>query len=203
MFLDFFYSFLNTILLIVNKLGYLGIFVGMAIESSIFPLPSELILIPAGALVAKGQMSFFLVFIAGILGSIVGSWLCYLVALALGRKSFDFLIGKYGSFLLIEKTNLKTAEDYFRKHGKITIFIGRLLPVIRHLISFPAGFAKMNFLRFTLYTGIGAGIFIIFLILVGYFFGSNAHPVLKWLIGIIFVLCSIIALIYYLRKRKK
>jgi membrane protein DedA with SNARE-associated domain len=201
MLIDFFSKLVEAILLIIKDLGYYGIFIGMAIESSIIPLPSEIILIPAGALVAKGEMNFFLVFIAGVFGSLIGSWISYLIALILGRKSFDFLVGKYGKFFFIGKTHLKATENYFKKHGEITIFVSRLLPVARHLISLPAGFSKMNFLKFSFYTALGAGIYTFFLIMIGYFFGSNAPPVLKILTGIFLAVCIIIIAVYYLKNR--
>ncbi len=203
MVLGFISGLVNSLILFINNLGYLGIFIGMAIESSIFPVPAEAILIPAGVLVLKHQMSFLLVFFAGILGSIVGSWISYFLAMVIGRRSFEFLLGKYGSFFLLKKTHLEIIENYFRQHGEITIFISRFVPVVRHLISLPAGFAKMNFLRFTLYTGLGSGIYAIFLILVGYFFGSNASPALKWITGIILLLCLVLVVLYFFNSKRK
>ncbi|MGA2130287.1 MAG: DedA family protein [Candidatus Pacearchaeota archaeon] len=203
MVLNFISQLVNAILIFVNSLGYLGIFIGMAIESSIIPLPSELILIPAGALVAQGQMNFFLVFTAGVLGSIVGSLLCYAIAFFLGRKTFDFLVDKYGSFIFINKSHLEMTENYFKNYGGITIFTSRLLPVIRHLISLPAGFSKMNIFKFISYTAIGAGVYTAFLIIVGYFFGSAVPSFLKIVTAVILILAFIIFLAYYINKSRK
>jgi len=195
-------SIIDSLLLLINSLGYLGIFIGMTIESSFVPFPSELILIPAGALIARGEMSFFPVFFAGLLGSILGALINFYLALLLGRKTVDFLVNKYGEFLFLNKGTLKRTDLYFKKHGEITTFIGRLIPLVRQEISLPAGFARMNLGKFVLFTALGAGIWTAVLIFVGYFFGSNAQPVLKIITGIILVLSIIFLLAYYLRQKK-
>lgn len=194
---------IETILFIIKEIGYLGIFVGMTIESSFFPFPSEIILIPAGALVAKGEMNFFLVFFAGLLGSLAGASINYFLALFLGRKAVDLLVNKYGRFLFINKKKLRKADNYFKKHGEVTTFIGRFIFLIRQLISLPAGFAKMNFLKFSLFTALGAGIWTAILICIGYFFGSDVQPLMKIITAVLLILSLIIVLIYYLIKTKK
>jgi len=202
MFLELFYSLTETLLLIIKEMGYIGIFIGMTIESSFFPLPSEIILIPAGVLIAKGEMSFFLVFLFGLLGSITGAWINYFLALFIGRKTTDFLVDKYGKFFFLNKEKIKKTDSYFKKHGEITTFIGRLIPLVRHLISLPAGFAKMNFWKFSLFTALGAGIWILVLIFIGMFFGSNAHPLLKIISAVLIILSTIVFVIYYTIKNK-
>ena len=107
MLFEFLSNILGSLLLIIKELGYFGIFIGMAIESSFFPFPSEIILIPAGALVAKGHMVFYLVFIAGLMGSIVGAMINYLLALLLGRTAVNILVSKYGKFLFLNEKKLK------------------------------------------------------------------------------------------------
>ena len=200
---DFLLKLMESIISLVNSLGYLGIFIGMTIESSFFPFPSEVILIPAGALVARGEMNFILVFLAGLLGSIFGAWINYSIAFFLGRKGVDALIAKYGHFFFITKKGLMRTDMYFEKHGEITTFVGRLIFVIRQLISLPAGFAKMHFGKFTLYTALGAGIWTLILILVGYFFGSNADPVMKIVTAALLGIALVITLVYYIIKSKK
>ena len=195
-------SIIDSLLLLINSLGYLGIFIGMTIESSFVPFPSELILIPAGALIARGEMSFLPVFIASVLGSVLGALINYYLAFFLGRKTVDFLINKYGKFLFLKKEKLNRTDLYFKEHGETTTFIGRLIPLARHLISLPAGFSKMSLGKFVLFTALGAGIWTAVLIFVGYFFGSNAQPVLKIITGIILVLSIIFLLAYYLRQKK-
>ncbi|MCX6749698.1 MAG: DedA family protein [Candidatus Pacearchaeota archaeon] len=196
-------SLIDSLILFIGSIGYLGIFIGMTIESSFFPLPSEIVLIPAGILIAKGEMNFFLAFIAGVLGSIAGAWINYSLALFLGRKTFDFFIAKYGKFLFIGKEEIRKTENYFKEHGEITTFTGRLIPVVRHLISLPAGFSRMNAWKFTFFTALGASVYTIFILGVGYFFGSNAQPVLKIVTGVFLVIIFGAITIYYLRNKKK
>lgn len=196
-------SLIDSILLLVNSLGYIGIFIGMTIESSFVPLPSELILIPAGALIAKGEMAFFPVFFAGLLGSIAGALINYYLALFLGRRTVDFLVKKYGKFLFLNKENLERTDLFFREHGESTTFVGRLIPLARHLVSLPAGFARMNLAKFVFFTALGAGIWTAVLIFVGYFFGSGARPELKFITGILLILSLILLLAYYMKQRNK
>ena len=195
-------SIIESLLLLINNLGYLGIFIGMTIESSFVPLPSEVILIPAGALIARGEMAFFPVFFAGLFGSILGALVNYYLALFLGRRTVDFLVKKYGKFLFMNKENLERTDAYFRKHGEATTFIGRLIPLVRHLISLPAGFARMNLPKFITFTALGAGIWTAILIFVGYFFGSDAPPILKIVTGILLALSLVFLMVYYLRQKK-
>ena len=194
-------SIIESILLLINNLGYLGIFIGMTIESSFVPFPSELILIPAGALIARGEMSFFPVFFAGLFGSIFGALINYYLAFHLGRRTIDFLVNKYGKFLFLNKKKLKRTDLYFKKHGEITTFVGRLIPLVRQEISLPAGFARMHISKFILFTALGAGIWTGILIFVGYFFGSDAQPILKIITGILLVLSIVFLLVYYLRQK--
>ncbi|MBT3404747.1 DedA family protein [archaeon] len=205
MIFDLFYSFIATIVSLVQSSGYLGIFLGMTIESSFIPFPSEVILIPAGALSASGQMSFSLVLLAGIFGSLLGALINYFLALYLGRNTIDFLISKYGKLMLLDNKKLKKTDTFFNKHGDITTFTGRLIPVIRQLISLPAGFSKMNLTKFIFFTSLGAGIWSFILVYIGYLFGNN----LEWLhanknlLTISMILLSGIIIIGYLVYKRK
>jgi len=204
MLIELFNQLTAVLLSIINELGYLGIFIGMALESSFFPFPSEIILIPAGVLVAKGEMTFVLVFLAGLVGSLSGALINFFLALYLGRTTVDFLISKYGKVFFINKAGLKKSDRYFKKHGDITTFIGRLIPVIRQLISLPAGFSKMNLFKFCLFTGLGAGIWTAVLIYTGYFFGNNSawlNENLKIITLILLLFSLIIITIYVLRGK--
>jgi len=192
--IEFFSQIVDGLLAIIANFGYLGIFIGMTIESSFFPFPSEVIMIPAGALIASGQMTFFWVFFAGLLGSLAGALINFFLAFYLGRKTINFLILKYGKFFLLGKRGLERSDIYFKKHGEITTFLGRLIPVVRQLISLPAGFSKMNLFRFCLFTSLGAGIWTFILIYLGYLFGNNSE-LIKANMNLIFLVISIFLLI--------
>jgi membrane protein DedA with SNARE-associated domain len=191
--------------MVFDIIGYFSIFIGMTIESSFFPFPSEVILIPAGVLVANGELSFFLVFLAGLLGSLVGASFNYFFAYFLGRQTIDLLISKRKSFFFLTKSKLRKADIYFERHGQVTTFVGRLIPVIRQLISLPAGFAKMNYGKFIFFTSLGAGLWVFVLTYVGVLFGNNLE-LLKtnfYFVTLILLGFSLLILIIYLLKKNK
>jgi membrane protein DedA with SNARE-associated domain len=157
----------------IFALGYPGIAVLMALESSFFPFPSEVVLPPAGYLAAQGRMNAWLALTAGITGSVAGALFNYAVAVRLGRP----LLHRYGKYLLIKEATLDRAEAFFRKHGEISTFVGRLIPVIRQYISLPAGLARMGLRRFALYTALGAAIWCGILTWVGWYVGLRAAAV--------------------------
>jgi membrane protein DedA with SNARE-associated domain len=206
MFGSFLIDLFNSLSSIINDVGYLGIFIGMIIESTIFPLPSEIMLIPAGALVARGEMSFLIVLLVAVGGTILGALINFLFAMFFGREIVNMLVKKYGRFLFITAARLKKADDFFNNHGEITTFIGRLIPVARHIISLPAGFSRMNILRFVIYTALGAAVWSAFLIYLGYVFGNRLEWInsqLGWLYIPIMVIVLVILVIYLLIQKKK
>lgn len=206
MFSELFNSGVNLLVNSIGKLGYLGIFLLMTVESSFIPFPSEVILIPAGVLVAQGEMSFILVFLASLLGSILGAFINYFLALYLGRTLIEKLIHKYGKVVLIKKESLEKTDNYFNKHGEITTFLGRLIPVVRQLISIPAGFSKMNKVKFAIYTALGAGIWSVILIYMGYLFGNNIDLInrnLHLITVIVLFICISVIVAYLLIQRRK
>ncbi len=181
--------------------GYVGIFLLMAIESSFIPFPSEIVLIPAGYLASQGEMSIGMILTSALGGSMVGAYTNYYLALKLGRK----ILVRYGKYFFIKETTLQKMDSFFAKHGAISTFIGRLIPGVRQLISIPAGLARMNMVKFSLYTAVGAGIWAIILILLGYYIGENQeliHTYLKQItiavVGLLIVLAG-----YYYKKQKR
>ena len=197
------HDLINWLLNTLNAMGYPGIFALMAMESSIIPLPSELVMPPAGYLAHQGQMNIWIAILIGTFGSLVGSYANYFAARWLGRP----LVLKYGKYVWITEEKFAKVESFFLKHGEISIFIGRLLPVIRHLISIPAGIAGMNHLRFSLYTLIGAGMWCTILAWIGYFIGKEQALILKYshqaVIGVILFSAVMIAVYVWRQKKTK
>lgn len=137
---------------LVSKLGHLGVFIGMTLESSCIPLPSELILPFAGYLVWQGKLNLWMATAAGTFGNLAGSLLAYWVGMQ-GGKPFIY---KYGKYFFVSPKEFRRAEVWFNKYGEPIIFISRLLPIIRTFISLPAGVAGMNLTKFLLYTFLGS-----------------------------------------------
>jgi membrane protein DedA with SNARE-associated domain len=155
----------------ILALGYPGIMLLMALESSFVPFPSEVVLPPAGYLAAQGRMSATLATLSGITGSLLGALFNYYVAARLGRP---FLL-RYGRYVLVKETALNRAETFFQRHGEISTFVARLLPVVRQLISVPAGFARMRMDRFLIYTAAGSGIWCAILTFIGWYIGRHTE----------------------------
>ena len=183
----------------VSAWGYLGIFIMMFLESSFFPFPSEVAMIPAGYLAKEGKMIFVIAWFVGTAGSLFGAIFNYYLCYFFGRE----LILKYGKFIGINEEKMSKFEDFFNKHGEISTFNSRLIPGIRQYISLPAGLAKMNIFKFCIFTTLGAGIWVGVLLCVGYFLGTNYdHKALtQIIIAIIFVI--IIFTLFYIYKNKK
>jgi len=141
----------NFVTLVISHLGYPGVFLLMALESACIPIPSEFIMPFSGFLVATGEMNFWLAVLMGSFGNLAGSWLAWWV----GHKGGRPLVEKYGKYILLSHHDLDAADRYFNKYGQNTVLFTRLMPVIRTFISLPAGIAKMDFKKFSIYTFIG------------------------------------------------
>jgi membrane protein DedA with SNARE-associated domain len=186
---------------IIYEIGYVGVMVLMAMESMIFPVPSEAVMPFTGFLVYEEKFSWIGVFISSTLGSIIGSSISYLMGLYGGRA----FILKYGKYFLLEKEHLEITEKFFSKYGEITILISRFIPVVRHLISIPAGMARMNFMKFIIFTTIGASAWNMFLAYVGYILKSNWKEIMKYskVFDLIIILAIFLLLVYFLYKQLK
>ncbi|NJD39243.1 MAG: DedA family protein [Geobacter sp.] len=196
------HTLVNWLLETIGTMGYPGIFLLMAMESSVIPVPSELVMPPAGYLIHRGSMDWLPVILAGTFGSLAGAYANYFAAHYLGRP----LILKYGRYVLIPPDKFERVESFFLRHGEISTFIGRLLPVVRHLISIPAGVAGMNHLKFSAYTVLGAGIWCSILTWIGYAIGQNQALVVAWshraLVWVLLACCGLVA-VYVWRHRRK
>lgn len=194
--MDMLHEFINWILATVQDWGYAGIFILMALESTVLPVPSELVLIPAGYLAFQGKMNAVLIIAASTFGSLAGASLNYAVAMWVGRPFLE----RWGKYFFVRPQLLHKTDVFFERHGKISTFTGRLIPGIRHLISIPAGLTRMNYATFALYTCLGAGIWSVILTLVGYFLGGNEELIKQYLphltIGIA-IFALIAGLIYW------
>ncbi len=196
------HSLITWIVSTVEGWGYAGIVAAMFLESSFFPFPSEVIMIPAGYLAFQGKTNLFAAIVFGILGSLAGAVFNYYLAVKLGRP----LLEKYGRYILLKPEILDKLESFFQKHGEISTFSGRLIPGIRQYISLPAGLSQMHLGRFALYTGLGAGIWVTVLALLGYFVGKNEELVGQYLHNatlVALLLVGGLVLFYWLRHRSK
>ncbi len=184
-------AFIDWILHTVHGWGYAGIFILMALESTVFPIPSELVLIPAGYLAYEGKMSFGLILMSSILGGVVGASLNYFFALWVGRPFLE----RWGRYFFVRPALLHRTDAFFARHGAVSTFTGRLIPAIRHLISLPAGLARMSYAKFAFYTSLGAGLWSLVLATFGYFIGGNELVIREYYHFIILGVLAFVALV--------
>lgn len=192
---------INIIIVILDKLGYLGTFLGMLFESACIPIPSEIILPFGGYLSFKGHLNLVLVIISGTLGGTVGSIIAYLIGSRGGRP----LVEKYADKLHLSKEKIEKSDAMFNKYGDKIIFFSRLLPIIRTFISLPAGIAKMNFSKFVLYTIVGSAIWSAFLVYLGFIMGENWETIRSYYhyADVAMVILVIAFILYKIITRKK
>jgi membrane protein DedA with SNARE-associated domain len=160
----------------LGEYGYLAVFVLMLLESACIPIPSEVTMVFGGFLVSRGDLSFFWVAMIGTIANVIGSWLAYWVGYVGGRP----LINRWGRFILLREHELDRAHDWFERRGELAVFVSRLLPVIRTFISLPAGVARMNFWKFTLYTFLGCLPWTFALTWAGMLLGENWETFLRY-----------------------
>lgn len=185
--------------------GYWGVTILMTLESMVAPVPSEAVMPFAGFLIFEGRFTFTAVIFFSTLGSIIGSLISYYAG-AWGGRPF---VKRFGKYLLLDLHHLDMTEKFFAKYGDKAIFVSRFIPVVRHLISIPAGVGRMNVIKFSIYTIIGAGIWNAFLTYVGYYLKDNWMTVRKYgeiadVVVIALILAGIAFITYqYISRRKK
>lgn len=188
---------------VVDYLGYKGVVFLMFLESCFIPFPSELVMPQAGYLASQGKMDLSLVIITGIVGSWLGALLNYYLALWLGRPFFL----KHGKWLMCPPETFAKVEKFFRDHGEVGTFTGRLVPLVRQYISIPAGLVKMNVGKFLFYTGLGSGIWVTILAYIGFIAGNNREMVKQmsreWTYWILLGVGVTILAYMWAQKRKK
>jgi membrane protein DedA with SNARE-associated domain len=187
----------------MTNLNYFTIALLMTIESTFLPLPSEVVIPFAAFKAGQGDLNVFLVVIFGTVGALTGSLINYTLSYYLGRPIvYRFAESKLGKLFLLSKEKVEHAESFFIRNGKSSTFIGRLVPGVRHLISIPAGLAKMNLRDFVLFTVVGAGIWNIILAIVGYYLYEMREQIFPY-IGHILLGVGVVFVVYLIIKSRK
>ena len=200
-------TLLNYLLNFAQEIGYWGVVFLMTLESSFIPFPSEVVVPPAAYLAAQGSLNIWLVILAGVAGSLIGAFINYFLAYYLGRPLIYRLAQtKVARFLLIRLAQIERAEMFFSRYDSGSTFFGRLVPVVRQLISLPAGFVKMPLWRFSFYTFLGSALWTLILAALGYFFGANEAAWKRYYLEISWALVAfgvVIALYFFWRYRER
>jgi membrane protein DedA with SNARE-associated domain len=168
---------------VIDKLGYAGVALLVALENLFPPIPSEIVLPFAGFVARDGRATLPGMILAATIGSLVGAWVLYGIAAAIGPDRFHRFIDRYGKWFRLTSADITKAERWFDKRAIVGVLVGRCIPLVRSLVSIPAGFRRMNFGTFTLYTAIGSLIWNTALIGAGYRLRENWHdvePILDW-----------------------
>lgn len=187
----------------IDQTGYISVFVLMVMESMVFPVPSEAVMPFAGFLIVQKRFTFAGVIIASTLGSIVGSLISYYI----GRYGGKPFVDRYGKYFLLNRHDLEVTERFFARYGDITIFVSRFIPVVRHLISIPAGSGKMPLGRFSVYTILGAGMWNAILTIAGFYLKQNWEDIMKYshvvdIVVLILLALGVLFFIYQHIRRK-
>ena len=201
---------MNWISSLLGNLNYTTVFILMMLESTVIPVPSELVVSPAAYHAAAGNLDMMLVILFATLGADLGATINYVAGYYLGRPIiYRFANSKWGKMCLLNQEKVEHSEKYFDNHGMVATITGRLIPGIRHLISIPAGLAKMNYWKFLLYTTLGAGVWNCILAALGWYLHTivpeeQLHDkileygeYIKWII----IVLVIIAIAYFAIRR--
>lgn len=191
-------SIIDWLVNVISVLGYPGVFISVFIESFIAPIPSEIILPFSGFVASIGSMNIYLVIIVATLAAYLGSLPFYFIG-RWGEKPVLTFLERYGKYLFIKKSDVDKGFEVFNKYGNGVVFVGRVIPIIRTLISFPAGVAKMNFVKFTIYTLFGSLIWNIVLTYTGFILGDHWERI-GAIVGqyekVIIVVCILLFILY-------
>ncbi len=192
---------------VVESLGYVGLFLMIALENVFPPIPSEVVLPLAGFLTGQGRMWFPGAVVAATLGSLAGALILYYAGYYFGEKRVRWVVRKYGKWAMLSEADIDKADDWFDKHDREAVLVGRLFPVVRSLISIPAGIRHMPLGKFLIYTAIGSAVWNTTLIGIGWILGDNWEEVeqyvgyLQYLV-ILGVIVAVIGFIYLKLKRR-
>lgn len=178
---------------VIEAIGYPGLTLLVALENVFPPIPSEVILPFAGFMTGQGRFSFPLVIVATTLGSILGALLLYGVGAAIGQKRFNALVERYGHLALLTHDDLTRAEDWFNRYGPIAVFVGRLVPIVRSLVSIPAGYQRMPVIQFVLLTGFGSMLWNGALVTFGWALGENWHAIEQYVGWLQYLVIAVVA----------
>ena len=192
------------VLAIMAKFGYLGIIFAMFAENVFPPIPSELIMPAAGFAVARGDLNLILVILAGTLGSVIGALPLYYLGRLLNEDRLLVFTQKYGKYVFVKPSDIRSSSVWFDKHGSKAVFFGRMVPGIRSFISIPAGMSKMPILPFLVFTALGSSIWTSLLTIAGYYFGEN-YEVIEIMLAPYskgFLLLAVVIIIAWFIKRR-
>lgn len=191
---------------VVSSLGYIGIALLMFIENIFPPIPSEVIMPFAGSLVTEGKMNFVFAFVAGTIGALAGAVAIYYIGVAVTEDRAQRWFKNYGRFLLMSKNDFDQAMEKFEKHGAKMVFVGRLMPAIRSLISLPAGLNRMQMMKFLLYTTLGTTIWNLLLLGAGFYLGKNWEQVISFVDTyemVFWIIIGILVAIFVFRRARQ
>lgn len=192
------------VLIIMAKFGYLGIVFAMFAENIFPPIPSELIMPAAGFAVARGDLNLILVILAGTLGSVLGALPLYYLGRLLNEDRLMVFTEKYGKYVFVKPSDIRSSSVWFDKHGSKAVFFGRMVPGIRSFISIPAGMSKMPILPFLVFTALGSSIWTSLLTIAGYYFGEN-YEVIETMLAPYsksFLLLAVVIILAWFIKRR-
>lgn len=183
---------------LLSELGYMGLTVGLILDSFGMPLPSEVILAFGGALAAQGRFNVWIVIILGTIAQVIGGLIGYVI----GRYGGQPFLERYGKYVLISKRDLRKTHEAFEKYGPLLAMGGRCVPVVRGLIGYPAGIAEMRVSLFIIYTTLGSAVWTVIFVWLGYALGENISVMNKWLheFSILIVIAIVAAVLWHFRE---